>query len=67
MRDRETNVNDSIYEAIQTVLQKFDTQDTRLMSFEPCVEANTQAVKENKEETGKMQKQIASLKKENNT
>ncbi|XP_059211189.1 uncharacterized protein si:ch211-196c10.15 [Centropristis striata] len=65
-REREANVsNDSIYEAIQKVLQRFDTQDERLKSFELRIEANTQAVKENKEEIEKMQKQIASLKKEN--
>lgn len=37
------------------------------MSFELRMEAKTQAIEENKEETEKMQKQIAALTKENNT
>lgn len=67
-RDREANFsNDNIYEANQTVLQRSDTLDTRLKSFKLRIEANTQAVKENKGEIEKMQKQIVSLKKENDT
>ena len=67
IRDTEANIsNDNIYEAIQSVLQRFDTLDQRLKSFELRIEANTQAAKENKGDIGKMQKQIASLKKENN-
>lgn len=67
-RETEANVsNDSIYEAIQKVLQRFDKQDMRLKSFETQIEANTKAVKENREEIEKMKKEITSLKKENSS
>ncbi len=42
-----------------------DEQDKRLKTFESRIEANTKAVKENKEDIGKMQKQIDALTKEN--
>lgn len=58
--------NENIYKAIQTVIKRFDEQGKRL-SFELRVESNTQAAKDNKEEIGKIQRQIESLTKENSS
>ena len=57
--------NKSIFEAVQVVLMRFDEQDKHLQIFESRIEANSKAVEENKENTGKMQKQIETLTNEN--
>ena len=44
---------------------RFDEQEKRLQMFESRIEANSKAVKENKENIGKMQKQLETLTNEN--
>ena len=57
--------NETIFNAIQALIKRFDEQDDRLKIFESRMEANTQAVRENKEEISKMKEEVVSLKKEN--
>lgn len=57
--------NETILDAIQTLIKRFDEQDDRLKAFESRMEANTQAVRENKEEISKVKEEMLLLKKEN--
>ncbi|KAI2643982.1 DNA replication factor Cdt1 [Labeo rohita] len=57
--------NETSLDAIQTLIKRFDEQDDRLKAFESRMEANTQAVRENKEEISKVNEEMLLLKKEN--
>lgn len=57
--------NETIFNAIQALIKRFDEQDDRLKIFESRMEANTQAVRENKEEINKMKEEVVLLRKEN--
>ncbi len=66
MQEKEKEVsNKNIFDAVQAVLVKFGELDGRLKMFESLIEANAKAAKENKEDIGKIQKQIETLTNEN--
>ncbi|ROL52203.1 hypothetical protein DPX16_6080 [Anabarilius grahami] len=57
--------NEVIFDAIQTLIKRFDEQDQRLKIIEKRMEENAHAVKENKEDIGRMKEEIMDLRKEN--
>lgn len=57
--------NETILNAIQTLIKRSDEQDDRLKTFESRMEANTQAVRVNQEEISKVKEEMLLLKKEN--
>ncbi len=57
--------NEVIFDAIQTLIKRFDEQDQRLKIIEKTMEENAHAVKENKEDIGELKKEVADLRKEN--
>lgn len=57
--------NEVIFDAIQTLIKRFDEQDQRLKIIERRMEENAHAVKENKEDIGRMKEEIMDLRKEN--
>lgn len=59
--------NEAIYDAIQSLIKRFDEQDKRLQSIEHRIEEDGKAIKENKEDIGKMKEEMADLRKENFT
>ncbi|KAL1279498.1 hypothetical protein QQF64_026171 [Cirrhinus molitorella] len=46
--------NEVIFDAIQTLIKRFDEQDKRLKRIEKTMEENAQAVKVNKEDIGEL-------------
>lgn len=56
---------ETVFNAIQALIKRFDEKDDRLKIFESRMEANTQAAGENKEEISKMKEEVVSLRKEN--
>ncbi|KAL1264144.1 hypothetical protein QQF64_004499 [Cirrhinus molitorella] len=57
--------NEVIFDAIQTLIKRFDEQDKRLKIIEKTMEENAQAVKVNKEDIGELKKELADVRKEN--
>jgi len=57
--------NKVIFDAIQTLIKRFDKQDQRLKIIEKRMEENAHTVKENKEDIGRMKDEIMDLRKEN--
>lgn len=56
---------ETILNAIQTLIKRYDEQDDRLKTFESQMKATTQAVRVNKEELSKVKEEMLLLKKEN--
>lgn len=59
--------NEEIFDAIQTLIKRFDEQDQRMKNVEKRMEENAQAVKENKEDIDRMKEEIKDLRKENSS
>ncbi|KAK9972404.1 hypothetical protein ABG768_025711 [Culter alburnus] len=55
--------NEVIFDAIRTLIKRFDEQDQKLKIIEKRVEENAQAVKESKEDIGRMKEEIMDLRK----
>ncbi|KAL0190564.1 hypothetical protein M9458_013262, partial [Cirrhinus mrigala] len=65
LKEPDEITNEVIFDAIQTLIKRFDEQDLRLKKIDKSMEENAHAVKENKKDIGKMRKEITDLRKEN--